>query len=146
MSIVNADGSHDNFYFNATNTEHDSYNTAGNLAYVDILNSDGTHNASAKVAGITLAGSAGNDVFAAAGVGSTTISFSGGNDTVNGFHAGSATGHDTVAIAKLMATDYSQLQLSQSGADTLIHVTANDTLLLKNVVAANVTSSDFLFV
>ncbi|MET3910366.1 hypothetical protein ABID59_004724 [Bradyrhizobium sp. S3.3.6] len=146
MYVNNADGSHDNFYFNATNTEHDSYNTAGNLAYVDILNSDGTHNSSAKVAGITLAGSAGNDTFAAAGVGSTTISFSGGNDTVNGFHAGSATGHDTVAIAKLMATDYSHLQLSQSGADTVIHVTANDTILLKSVVAANVTSNDFLFV
>lgn len=146
MYVTNADTSHDNFYFNATNTEHDSYNTAGNLAYVDILNSDGTHNESAKVAGITLTGGTGNDTFAAAGVGSTTISFSGGNDTVNGFHAGSATGHDTVAIAKLMAADYSTLQLSQSGADTLIHVTANDTILLKNVVAANVTSSDFLFV
>ncbi|QQO35944.1 RHS repeat protein [Bradyrhizobium diazoefficiens] len=146
MYVNNADGTHDNFYFNATNTEHDSYNTAGNLAYVDIQNSDGTHNTSAKVAGITLAGGTGNDIFAAAGVGSTTISFSGGNDTVNGFHAGSATGHDTVAIAKLMAADYSHLQLSQSGADTLIHVTANDTILLKNVVAANVTSGDFLFV
>ncbi|MCP3380874.1 RHS repeat protein [Bradyrhizobium sp. CCGUVB4N] len=146
MYVNNADGSHDNFYFNATNTEHDSYNTAGNLAYVDILNSDGTHNSSAKVAGITLTGGTGNDTFAVAGAGSTTISFSGGSDTVNGFHAGSATGHDTVAIAKLMATDYSQLQLSQSGADTLIHVTANDTILLKNVVAANVTSSDFMFV
>ena len=146
MYVNNADGSHDNFYFNATGTEHDAYNTAGTLTYVDILNSDGTHNASAKVAGLSLAGSTGNDTFAVAGAGSTTISFGGGNDTVTGFHAGSATGHDTVAIAKLMATDYSQLQLSQSGADTLIHVTANDTILLKNVVAANVTSSDFLFV
>ncbi|MBC9979747.1 beta strand repeat-containing protein [Bradyrhizobium campsiandrae] len=146
MYVNNADGSHDNFYFNATNTEHDAYNTAGNLAYVDILNSNGTHNAAAKVAGISLAGGTGNDVFAVAGAGSTTISFSGGNDTVNGFHAGSATGHDTVAIAKLLATDYSQLQLSQSGADTLVHVTANDTVLLKNVVAANLSSNDFLFV
>jgi hypothetical protein len=146
MYVNNADGSHDNFYYNATNTEHDSYNAAGNLTYVDILNSDGTHNASAKVAGITLAGSAGNDTFAVAGGGSTTISFSGGNDTVNGFHAGSATGHDTVAIAKLMAADYSHLQFSQSGADTLVQVTAHDSVLLKNVLAANVTSSDFLFV
>jgi hypothetical protein len=146
MYVTNADGSHDNFYFNATNTEHDSYNTAGNLAYVDILNSDGTHNASAKVAGITLAGGAGNDVFAVAGAGSTKISFSGGNDTVNGFHAGSAAGYDTVAISKLMATDYSHLQISQSGADTLVHVTASDSLLLKNVVAANLTSNDFAFV
>ncbi|WP_426610894.1 beta strand repeat-containing protein [Bradyrhizobium sp. McL0616] len=144
--VNNADGSHDNFYFNATNTEHDSYNTAGNLAYIDILNSDGTHNSSAKVAGITLAGGAGNDTFAVAGAGSTTVSFGGGNDLVNGFHAGSATGHDTVAIAKLMAADYSHLQLSQSGADTLVHVTANDSILLKNVVAANLTSNDFLFV
>ncbi|MDH2343430.1 RHS repeat protein [Bradyrhizobium sp. SSUT77] len=146
MYINNADGSHDNFYFNASSTEHDSYNTAGNLAYVDILNSDGTHNSSAKIAGITLADSAGNDTFAVAGVGSTTVSFGGGNDLVNGFHAGSATGHDTVAIAKLMATDYSGLQFSQSGADTLVHVTANDSILLKNVVAANLTSNDFLFV
>ncbi|WP_426423842.1 beta strand repeat-containing protein [Bradyrhizobium genosp. A] len=146
MYVNNADGSHDNFYFNATNTEHDSYNTAGNLTYVDILNSDGTHNESAKVAGITLTGGTGNDTFAAAGAGSTTISFSGGNDTVNGFHAGSATGHDTVAIAKLMAADYGTLQLSQSGADTLVHVTANDSILLKNVVAANLNSNDFLFV
>ncbi|MDA9435757.1 beta strand repeat-containing protein [Bradyrhizobium sp. CCBAU 51627] len=146
MYVTNADGSHDNFYFNATSTEHDFYNTAGNLASVDILNSDGTHNASAKVAGITLAGGAGNDIFAVAGAGSTTISFGGGNDTVNGFHAGSAAGYDTVAISKLMATDYSHLQISQSGADTLVHVTANDSILLKNVVAANLTSNDFAFV
>ncbi|MET4389272.1 hypothetical protein ABIB73_005041 [Bradyrhizobium sp. F1.4.3] len=145
MYVTNADTSHDNFYFNATNTEHDSYNTAGNLAYVDILNSDGTHNASAKVAGLTLAGGAGNDTFAVAGAGSTTISFDGGNDVANGFHAGSGTGHDTVAIAKLMATDYSHLQFSQSGADTLVHVTASDSILLKNVVATNLTSNDFLF-
>ncbi|MCG2631525.1 RHS repeat protein [Bradyrhizobium sp. WYCCWR 13023] len=146
MYVNNANASHDNFYFNATNTEHDSYNTAGNLAYVDILNSDGTHNASAKVAGITLAGGAGNDVFAVAGAGSTTISFGGGNDTVNDFHAGSAAGYDTVAISKLMATDYSHLQISQSGADTLVHVTASDSILLKNVVAMNLTSNDFAFV
>ncbi|WP_426412159.1 beta strand repeat-containing protein [Bradyrhizobium ganzhouense] len=146
MYVNNADGSHDNFYFNATNTEHDSYNTAGNLAYVDILNSDGTHNESAKVAGITLAGGTGNDTFTVAGAGSTTISFGGGNDTVNGFHAGSAAGYDTVAIAKLMAADYSHLQVTQSGADTLVHVTANDSILLKNVVAANLTSNDFVFV
>ncbi|GGI29498.1 beta strand repeat-containing protein [Bradyrhizobium guangdongense] len=146
MYVTNADGSHDNFYFNATSTEHDFYTTAGNLASVDILNADGTHNASAKVAGITLAGGAGNDVFAVAGAGSTTISFGGGNDTVNGFHAGSAAGYDTVAISKLMATDYSHLQISQSGADTLVHVTASDSILLKNVVAANLTSNDFAFV
>jgi trimeric autotransporter adhesin len=144
MYVTNADGSHDNYYYNTTGVEHDSYNTAGQLAYIDILNTNGTHTETAKIAGVTLTGgAAGGDTFTTAG--STTVLYTQGNDQVTNFNVGTAANHDTIQIAKSLATEYSQLQITQSGADTLVHVAAGDSILLKNVSAANLSHTDFAF-
>jgi trimeric autotransporter adhesin len=147
MYVTNADGSHDNYYYSASGTEHDSYNTAGNLAYVDILNSNGTHTESAKIAGITLTGgTVGSDTFTLSGAGSDTVVYTKGADQILNFHAGTAAGADMIDIAKSLAADYTHLQFTQSGADTLVHVATGDTILLKNVTATTLNHSNFAFV
>jgi len=147
MYVTNADGSHDNYYYSSSGTEHDSYNTAGNLASTDFLSSNGTHTEAAKVAGITLTGgSVGGDTFTISSAGAATIDYTKGADQVFNFHAGTAANHDTIAIAQSLAADYNHLQITQSGADTLVHVAAGDTILLKNVSAASLNHGNFAFV
>ena len=146
-TINNASGSTDVFKFVVAGSpgavEHDSYNSAGKLQAIDIQNSNGTHTVTAATTGVTLTGGSGNDTFWSAG--STTMVNS-GNDLIYNFVAGTATNHDTIQIAQSLATDYSHLQISQNGNDTLVQVSANDSILLKNVLASHLSSSDFIFV
>ncbi|MDA9400869.1 RHS repeat protein [Bradyrhizobium sp. CCBAU 45389] len=148
-TINNADGSSDIFKFQLSGqpgaVEHDSYNSSGSLLAIDVTNSDGTHAVTAVSAGLTLAGGSGNDVFSAA-PGTTTIMFDGGNDQIKSFHAGTASNHDTIEILKSLVADYSHLQISQSGSDTLIQMSTNDSILLKNVNSATLDHGNFLFV
>jgi hypothetical protein len=148
-TINNADGTSDVFKFKVAGlpgaVEHDSYNTSGSLLSIDVLNTDGTHAVTAVTAGLTLAGGSGNDVFSAA-PGTTTVMFDGGNDQIKSFHAGAAANHDTIEILKSLVADYSHLQISQSGSDTLIQLTSADSILLKNVNSANLDHGNFLFV
>jgi Ca2+-binding RTX toxin-like protein len=94
---------------------------------------------------VTIQGGAGNDVFSAA-PNSTTIAYDHGQDQILNFQAGDATTHDVIQISKLLAADYSHLQMTQSGTNALITFSANDSILLKNVYVSNLTSHDFLFV
>ncbi|MCP3391740.1 RHS repeat protein [Bradyrhizobium sp. CCGB12] len=145
----NADGSKDVFLFNfngqAGTTQHENYNAANALQFFDQTKADGTHNVTAVASGVTIDGGAGNDVFSAA-PGSTTVAYDHGHDQILNFQAGDSTTHDTIAISKLLATDYSHLQMTQSGTNALITFSANDTILLKNVYVSSLTSHDFLFV
>ncbi|MDA9427416.1 RHS repeat protein [Bradyrhizobium sp. CCBAU 53380] len=145
----NADGSKDVFLFNFNGqtgtTQHENYNTANALQFIDQTKTDGTHNVTAVAAGVTIHGGAGNDVFSAA-PNSTTIAFDHGHDQILNFQAGDGTTHDVVQISKLLAADYSHLQITQSGTNALITFSANDTILLKNVYVSSLTSHDFLFV
>ena len=124
--------------------EHDSYAAGGALLKIDVLNSNGTHTITAVAAGQTVEGGNANDVFSSA-PGSTTIVFDHGNDQINNFHAGTATNHDTIQIAQSLVADYSHLQATQSGSDTLIHISATDLIMLKNVYASNLNLHDFVF-
>ena len=148
-TINNADGTSDVFKFKVAGlpgaVEHDSYNTSGSLLSIDVLNTDGTHAVTAVTAGLTLAGGSGNDVFSAA-PGTTTVMFDGGNDQIKSFHAGAAANHDTIEILKSLVADYSHLQISQSGSDTLIQLTSADSILLKNVNSTTLDHGNFLFV
>ncbi|MFB9268761.1 RHS repeat protein [Bradyrhizobium erythrophlei] len=144
-----ADGSRDVFLFNLNGqsgvTQHENYNATSQLQYFDVTKTDGSHNVTAVAAGLTIEGGNGNDVFSTA-PGSTTVTFDHGNDQVFNFHAGDATNHDTIAISKLLVADYSHLQFAQSGSDTLVTISATDSILLKNMYATSLTSHDFLFV
>ncbi|MEY9394104.1 hypothetical protein ABIF66_004769 [Bradyrhizobium japonicum] len=147
--LNNADGTSDVFKFKVSGlpgaVEHDSYNTSGSLLSIDVLNTDGTHAVTAVTAGLTLAGGSGNDIFSAA-PGTTTVMFDGGNDQIKSFHAGTAANHDTIEILKSLVADYSHLQISQSGSDTLIQLTSADSILLKNVNSTTLDHGNFLFV
>lgn len=145
----NADGSKDVFLFNFNGqtgtTQHENYNSANTLQFFDQTKTDGTHNITAVAAGVTIQGGAGNDVFSAA-PNSTTIAYDHGQDQILNFQAGDGTTHDVIQISKLLAADYSHLQMTQSGTNAIITFSANDSILLKNVYVSNLTSHDFLFV
>ncbi|MEI9925786.1 MAG: hypothetical protein WDN50_22350 [Bradyrhizobium sp.] len=129
-TIMNSNGNTDIFKFQLPNlpgaTEHDSY-VNGNLMQVDIMNANGlTHNVTAVASGLTIA-------------------YDQGAEQVNGFMAGTAANHDLIEISKSLAADYSHLQITQSGADALVHIAANDTILLKNVAVGSLDHGNFLF-
>ncbi|MBB4260206.1 MULTISPECIES: RHS repeat protein [unclassified Bradyrhizobium] len=145
----NVDGSKDVFLFNFNGqtgtTQHENYNSASALQFFDQTKADGTHNVTAVAGGVTIQGGAGNDVFSAA-PNSTTVAYDHGQDQILNFQAGDGTTHDVVQISKLLAADYSHLQITQSGTNALITFSANDSILLKNVYVSSLTSHDFLFV
>ncbi|PPQ19098.1 hypothetical protein CV770_12375 [Bradyrhizobium sp. AC87j1] len=145
----NVDGSKDVFLFNFNGqtgtTQHENYNSASALQFFDQSKADGTHNVTAVAGGVTIQGGAGNDVFSAA-PNSTTVAYDHGQDQILNFQAGDGTTHDVVQISKLLAADYSHLQITQSGTNALITFSANDSILLKNVYVSSLTSHDFLFV
>jgi hypothetical protein len=145
--VNNASGSSDVYKYVVAGSpgavEHESYSTTGKLLAIDLLHSNGTHNVTAVSSGLTLSGGTGNDTFWSAG--STTV-VNDGHDQIHNFVAGSAANHDTIEIAKSLVSDYSHLQITQSGSDTLVHVSATDSILLKNVSASSLNSHDFLFV
>lgn len=145
----NADGSKDVFLFNFNGqtgtTQHENYNSASALQFFDQSKTDGTHNVTAVASGVTIHGGAGNDVFSAA-PNATTVAYDHGQDQILNFQAGDGATHDVVQISKLLAADYSHLQMTQSGTNALITFSANDSILLKNVYVSSLTSHDFLFV
>ncbi|WP_448034084.1 RHS repeat protein [Bradyrhizobium liaoningense] len=145
----NADGSKDVFLFNFNGqtgtTQHENYNPANALQFFDQTKTDGTHNVTAVASSVTIQGGAANDVFSAA-PSSTTIAYDHGQDQILNFQAGDGTTHDVIQISKLLAADYSHLQMTQSGTNALITFSADDSILLKNVYVSNLTSHDFVFV
>lgn len=145
----NADGTKDVFLFNfngqAGATQHENYNSAGALQLFDDQKADGTHNVTAVAAGISIQGGNGDDLFSSP-PNSTTILYDHGHDQILNFEAGDGATHDTVAISKLLAADYSHLQMSQWGTDVAIQLSANDSILIKDNYVANLTSHDFAFV
>ncbi|MHC4044895.1 RHS repeat domain-containing protein [Bradyrhizobium sp. 23AC] len=145
----NVDGSKDVFLFNFNGqtgtTQHENYNSASALQFFDQSKADGTHNVTAVAGGVTIQGGSGNDVFSAA-PNSTTVAYDHGQDQILNFQAGDGTTHDVVQISKLLAADYSHLQMTQSGTNALITFSANDSILLKNVYVSSLTSHDFVFV
>ena len=150
QEIINdADGTKDVYKYvvadNPGATLHESYAAGGTLLQIDLLKSNGTHTVTAVATGQSIQGGSGNDLFSAA-PGSTTIVFDHGNDLINSFQAGAAANHDTIQIAASLVADYSHLQFTQSGTDTLIHLSATDSITLKNVYASNLDHSNFLFI
>nr|WP_027516295.1 RHS repeat protein [Bradyrhizobium sp. WSM1417] len=145
----NVDGSRDVLLFNFKGqqgtVQHEHYNAANALQYFDTTNAAGAHNVTAVAAGVTIAGGNGNDVFSTA-PGSTTIAYDHGLDQIANFHAGNAGNHDVIEISKLLAADYGHLQITQSGADAVVSLAESDSILIKNVSVASLTSHNFLFV
>lgn len=92
-----------------------------------------------------LVGGTGNDTMTG-GVGADTFYFTKGDgqDTITDFVAGDA-GGDIVDLTGYGISNFSQLQplLTQSGADTVLQLSAQDQILFKNVTASSLNSGDF---
>jgi hypothetical protein len=148
-TIKYADGSSDVFIFSVSGKpgaiEHDSRDTSGTLVKIDMQNADGTHKVTAVTAGQTLQGSANNDQFQIS-PGSTTVVYDHGSDTVIGFHAGTAGNHDVIEISKALVADYAHLQVTQSGSNALVQISATDTITLQGINIQNLDHGNFLFV
>ncbi|PSO22315.1 RHS repeat protein [Bradyrhizobium sp. MOS002] len=145
----NVDGSKDVLLFNFNGEQgliqHEHYSAANALQFFDDIKPDGTHNATAVSAGVTIAGGNGDDVFSAAPA-STSIVYDHGHDHISNFNAGDSADHDIIQISKLLAPDYSHLQMTQAGTDVTITMGAADSIVIKNIGLASLTSHDFLFV
>ena len=124
--------------------QHVSYDAKNHALFVQTENSDGGYTVTALSTGQTLTAPSGNgnDTFYSAG--STTIGFNQGHDEVFNFRAGTSANHDLIEISKLLVSEYSHLQIVQSGTDALIHLTADDSILLKNTLLASLDHGNFL--
>ena len=95
----------------------------------------------------TLIGGAGSDVMIDGGAGSDVFSFSqgGGHDVISGFQVSGAN-HDFVQLTNYGFTSFAQVQshMTQVGADTLITLSSNDAVLLRDTKMSALTASDFL--
>jgi hypothetical protein len=150
-NIQHADGSRDIYDMNVTGktytADHFTYGTAGQLLSSDFTNLGGTHSQTAYATGVTLSSTAGvADTLSGFSGGNDTFNFAAGfgHDTVTGFQAGA--NHDTLTIDTSEAVDFQHLQIQAQGHDTLITMSANDSILLKGVVATSLSAADFHFV
>ncbi len=142
--VTQTSGMKDIFSFLSTGVQDKTYGASGVLQKTDLLKTDGTHVETANAAGVTLRGGNGNDVFASAG--STTFVFDRGNDQIQGFHTGTTADHDVIKLSASLVADYSHLNVTQSGADALVHLGDAGSILLSHVNAAQLTHDNFLIV
>lgn len=142
--VTQTTGVKDVFTFLSTGVQDKTYAASGALQKTDLLKTDGTHVETANAAGVTLRGGSGNDIFGSAG--STGFVFDRGNDQIQNFHAGTAAGHDVINISQSLVTDYSHLNVSQLGADAVVHLGDAGSIMLAHVNAAQLTHANFLFV
>lgn len=142
--VTQTTGVKDVFTFLSTGVQDKTYAASGALQKTDLLKTDGTHVETANAAGVTLRGGSGNDIFGSAG--STGFVFDRGSDQIQDFHAGTAAGHDVIKISQSLVTDYSHLNVSQLGADAVVHLGDAGSIMLAHVNAAQLTHANFLFV
>ncbi|MCJ2131308.1 beta strand repeat-containing protein [Methylobacterium sp. E-045] len=140
---VHADLSKDVFDFAVTGksyvADHYAYGSDGKIETLDLTVADHSHKQTAYQADQTLISTAGvADTFKGFGADTFVFASGFGKDVVNGFHAGSGTGHDVLLLDSSEATSFADLQarhaISASGHDTLITLSATDTILIKNVL------------
>ncbi|WP_256809069.1 hypothetical protein [Bradyrhizobium sp. Bra64] len=142
--VTQSSGVKDIYTFLSSGAQDKTYSPAGVLQKTDLLKTDGTHVETANAAGVTLRGGNGNDLFTAAG--STTFVFSHGNDQISGFHAGASANHDVIQISKSLAADFAHLNVTQTGADAIVHLGDGASILLAHVNSTTLTHDNFLLV
>ncbi|MCK1653195.1 RHS repeat protein [Bradyrhizobium sp. 149] len=142
--VTQSSGAKDVYTFLSSGVEDKTYNASGVLQKTDLLKANGTHVETANAAGVTLKGGNGNDLFTAAP--STTFVFSGGNDHISGFHAGAAANHDVIQLSKSFAADFADLNITQAGANAIVHLDEGGSILLAHVNSTSLTQDNFLLV
>lgn len=123
----------------------DAFNAAGAMLTRDVTHLDGTHDVYAYADNQRLQGGALDDIFYFRTTGGGRMIFEGGDDTVRNFNT-DATGVDRIVIDDQWATRFSDLSLSQQGADVLIRFNSEDSILIKQQTVGNLLPDHFLFV
>ena len=94
----------------------------------------------------TLVGGAGDDVLVDGGAGGDyfDVGVGGGHDVIYGFQASGAS-HDTLVLTGTDFTSFADIQshMTQVGADTLLTLSPNDAVLLRNTTLSSLTAQDF---
>lgn len=106
-----------------------SYAANGSSKLKIIHDAADSYNITAYVKGLTLDGGAKNDTFTFKSSVSGTVHYEAGNDTVVGFSTRS--GH--IDLADGLVSSLSQVDIHQSGADTIVFIDNAHSLTLKNV-------------
>lgn len=114
-----------------------SYAANGNSKLKIIHDAADTYNITAYVKGLTLDGGVHNDTFTFKSSVAGTVLYEGGNDTVVGFSARS--GH--IDLADGLVSSLSQVDVHQSGADTIVFIDNAHSLTLKNVAMTSLHDS-----
>ena len=121
------------------------YDGSGNILESKVVSANGAISDTAFQAGVTLTSGGPNDTMRSFGGDTFVFNSHFTNDTINGFHAGSGSGHDIISISSALASSYSDLSMTSSGANVSIHVTPTDVLTLTNVSLSSLTAQDFQF-
>ncbi|NEU14471.1 family 16 glycosylhydrolase [Methylobacterium sp. BTF04] len=126
--------------------KHDTLDASGKTTITDLTNKDGSHSVAGFKAGLSLESNA-NSPDTLKGLGSDTFVFQkhSGMDTIVGFHSGSGVGHDVIEIDDSVAATIAQLSFTTVGHDTVIHLTATDTITLQGVSQAALSHDNFWF-
>lgn len=113
---------------------------------IDLTFQDGSHAITGLKGNLTIESTAkASDTLKGAGGDTFLFERDSGADTIVGFHPGSGIGHDVIAIDHSVATNMSQLALKTVGQDTVIQISATDSITLQGVSHTALTQDNFWF-
>ena len=147
MKMINADGSRVYMDYNVGGYSSimTSVSAAGAPTAMQQVKPDGTAAGKAFAAGVSLVSQAGSDTFTSYHNDTFVFHQGFGNDTINGFN-GAGGLRDVVQLDKSLVADFSHVNMTQSGANTLITVSPHDSITLKGVNVSTLSAGNFNFV
>jgi hypothetical protein len=147
--VVHASGARDVYDYGITGqsyvADHRVYNAGGALTEIVTTAANGSEKLTAFAAGLTLTGTAGNDVFYSHGGDAFVFKGAFGHDAVNYFHAGNLSNHDFIELAASAVPGFTHLHMVQVGSNVVITIDAHDSVTLAHVKLATLTPHDFIF-
>ena len=147
-SLTNAAGSHYTTYgitgksYTSETVDSDS---SGKLLDVVQTNTDGSVTTNVAASGITLSFSNAVDKIISPGGDTFVFPTTPFQDTIQSFHGGDATGHDTIVLSKSLASSFATLSVAKNGWTTMVTIDNTHSLALTGL-NGTLTASDFKFV
>lgn len=137
-TTVNADGSRDSYYYSTTTAgmvTHTVVDAAGNTQFMDVEKANGTHAVTAYGQSLLLAGGVHDDTFVFKSGSSGTVDYDGGHDQITGFSSTNV----HIDLADGLVSSLSDLNIYQSGADTIVFIDGDNSIALKNVALSSLS-------
>nr|WP_282103920.1 glycoside hydrolase family 16 protein [Methylobacterium sp. 37f] len=149
-TVRHSDQTKDNYTFSLDGksfaVKHEQIDATGKTVMIDLTFQDGSHAITGLKGNLTIESTAKtSDTLKGAGGDTFLVERDSGADTIVGFHPGSGIGHDVIAIDHSVATNMSQLALKTVGQDTVIQISATDSITLQGVSHTALTQDNFWF-